>query len=272
MKKQTLFGFLMVGLLVSIFSISRQHNRIITNLVDLESVDTIIPIHGCWVSEDYYISLKEHKSPKKAQNNSLLFVIPESISEKTTIMYDFHDAFDSYAIVKNLNDYEIWENFNNHNTRLEYTIKVISSTKLKIGETILIKIDPIKVKDFFHNGLKNELLVQEELLFKGIYITPDGKKVEFKNNGQIEGLEGYFYYKPESDYYDQGMQVDQLILVKSEKNIEWKDLEYYGFKFNYDTLELYKLNCLEFDSTSKYCGVVELGKLEYKLWKTNNNR
>lgn len=267
MKTRTVFGFLIVGLLFSSFSIDIQYKRIFTNLVDLETVDTIIPIQGCWVSENYYNSLKEYKSPKKAQDNSLLLVIPESISEKTIIMYDFHDDFENYAIVKNLSDYEIWENFNNHNTKFEYNIKVISSTMIKIGETILIKIDPIKVKDFFRNGLKNELLVLEELLFKGIYITLDGKKVEFKNNGQIEGLEGFFYYKPEIDYYDQGMQVDQLILVKSEKSIEWKDLEYYGFKFNMDTLELYKLNCIDFDSTYHQCGIVENGELLYKLWR-----
>ena len=245
----------------------RQHYNIEATSDEQIDINEKISIAGIWLSENYYNSLKEFKSPKKAQDNSLLLVIPESISEKTTIMYDFHDDFENYAIVKNLSDYEIWENFNNHNTKFEYNIKVISSTKIKIGETILIKIDPIKVKDFFHNGLKNELLVLEELLFKGIYITLDGKKVEFKNNGQIEGLEGFFYYKPEIDYYDQGMQVDQLILVKSEKSIEWKDLEYYGFKFNMDTLELYKLNCIDFDSTYQQCGIVENGELLYKLWR-----
>jgi hypothetical protein len=272
MKTLALFCFLAFGLLFSSFSIDRQFDRTKTALVDLETVDTIIPIAGCWVSENYLNSIKEYKSPKKAQDNSLLIIIPERYNEKTTIMYDFHDDFDYFTILKNHSKYEIWDTHDNLKSKLEYTIEVISSTKIKIGDSILRKINPLRVKDLYHNGLKDEMLIQEELLFKGIYLTIDGKEVEFKNNGQLCGLDGFYYYKPNNDYYDGGMQVDQLILVKSEKNIEWKDLEYFGFKFNRDTLELYKLNCIDFDSAFlNNCAVLEYGKLEYKLWKTNNN-
>jgi hypothetical protein len=253
-------------------SYRHQNNIVDSSLLDTKSENENIPIAGIWVSENYINSLKEKKSPRIAQQgNSFLIVIPERTNEKTSIMDGFHDDFDNYFILKNQNRFEIWETHDNRLTKLEYIIEVISSSKIKIGETILIKIDASTVKDFLHYGLKEEILIQEELLFKGIYLTSDGKKVELKKNGQINGLDSFYYYKPINDYYDEGMQVDQLILVKLEKNIDWKDLEYYGFKFNCDTLELYKLNCLEFDSTSRNCGVVELGKLEYKLWKINNN-
>jgi hypothetical protein len=267
MRPRTFFSILIVGLLFSGFSIDRECNRIITTIVDFENVDTIIPIAGCWLSENYLNRINEYKSPKKAQDNSPLIIIPERYNEKTTIMYDFHDNFDYFTIFKNHNKYEIWETHNYLKTKLEFIIEVVSSTKIKIGDTILRKINPLRVNDFYHNGLKNEMLIQEELLFKGIYLTTDGKKVEFKNNGQINGLHDFYYYKPISDYFDEGMQVDQLIMVKSEKDIEWKDLEYYGFKFNSDTLELYKLNCIEFDSTSQNCAEVENGELLYKLWR-----
>jgi len=265
---------LMITLFFACASIYRNQNNIVAfSLLDIKYQNEKIPIAGIWVSENYINSLKEKKSPRTAQQgNSLLIIIPERANDKTTIMDGFHDDFDDYTIIKNQTKYEIWETHDNRKSKLEYIIEVISSSKIKIGETILIKIEPFKLKDFLHNGLKEEILIQEELLFKGMYITSDGKKVEFKKNGQINGLDSFYYYKPINDYFDEGMQVDQLILVKSEKNIEWKDLEYYGFKFNYDTLELYKLNCLAFDSTSQNCGVVEFGKLEYKLWKTNNNR
>jgi len=267
---------LLIILMIALFfacasSYRHQNNNVASSLLDIKSES--IPIAGIWVSENYINSLKEKKSPRIAQQgNCLLIIIPERTNEKTSIMDGFHDDFDYYSILKNQNRFEIWETHDNSLSKLEYIIEVISSSKIKIGETILIKIDPFKVKDVLHNGLKEEILIQEELLFKGIYLTSDGKKVEFKKNGQINGLDSFYYYKPINDYHDEGMQVDQLILVKSQKNIEWKDLEYYGFKFICDTLELYKLNCLEFDSTSQNCGVVELGKLEYKLWKTNNNR
>jgi hypothetical protein len=45
------------------------------------------------------------------------------------------------------------------------------------------------------------------------------------------------------------------------------DLEYFGFKFIQDTLELYNLNCLNFDSTDNRCVEVELGQQTHKLWR-----
>lgn len=272
MRTRAFFGILIVGLLFSSYSINKDCYRIIARIVDNENIDTIIPISGCWISEDYVNSLKEYKSPKKAQDNSILIIIPESISENVTIMYDFHDDFDYFKIVRNNNKYEIWENLNEQMPILLYSIKVISESKIVIGETVFTRINPVRVEDFLHIGLKSELLVQEEILFKGVYLSSQGNKVVFKNNGQIEGLDGFSYYKPESDYYDQGMQIDQLILVKSASLNNWQDIEYYGFKFNHDTLKLYKLNCIEFDSLSQHCALVELGKLEYTLLKINNNR
>jgi hypothetical protein len=267
MKIQALLTLMSFGLCLACTSSYRHQNNTANASNELRARNEKISIAGYWVSESYINSLKKYKSPKKAQDNSLLLIIPESINENVTIMHNFHDAYDDYAIKKSHSDYEIWESFKIPNNKLEYTIKVISSKEIQIGETILIRINPLRVKDFFRNGEKNEILVQEELLFKGVYLTTEGKKVEFKNNGQLKGLEGYFHYRPESDYYDQGMQVDQLILVKSESNFKWQDLEYYGFKFNFDTLELYKLNCIVFDSTSQNCGEVENGELLYKLWR-----
>ncbi len=257
----------MIGLSFSCLSVYRQNSHIGISSDEQKGINEKISISGIWVSVNYYNSLKEFKSPKKAQDNSLLLIIPESVNEKVTIMHDFHDDFDDYVIVKNNSNYEIWEDLNKPNNKLEYTIKVISSTSIKIGEIVLIKINPLRLRDFFHNELKNELLVQEELIFKGVYLTTDGKKVEFKNNGQIEGLEDYFYYKPESDYYDQGMQVDQVILVSSNSDFKWEDLDYYGFEFEYDTLRLYKLNCIVFDSANQNCVEVGHGELLYKLWR-----
>jgi hypothetical protein len=267
MKIRIILTFLTIGLWIacSIGCLQQYSSAITSNELGVASEK--ISIAGYWVSENYFNSLKEYKSPKRAQDSSLLIIIPERIDEKAIILYDFHDGFDCYSIVKNRGFYEIWENFNSQNSKLEYIIKVISSNRIEIDATVLIKINPMRVKDFLHNGIKNEVLIQEELLFKGVYLTADGKRVEFMNNGQLEGLEGYYHYKPENDYYDQGMQVDQLILVKTETSFQFKDHEYYGFIFNYDTLELYKLHCVLFDSTSQNCAEVENGELRYKLWR-----
>jgi hypothetical protein len=260
---------MIVVLFVWTTSFRHQYNFILSCVV-LNSKNEKIPIAGYWVSENYINSLIEKKSPKIAQENSLLIIIPEKTYDKTIIMYDFHDDFNYYTTLKINNSYEIWETQDKRLHKLEYTVNIISPNKIQIGETILIKINPLNLKDFIHNGLKEEILIQEELLFKGTYLTSNGEKVKFKNNGQLFGLSGFHYYKPINDYFDEGMQVDQVILVKSKKDIEWKDLEYYGFKYTNDTLKLYKLNCNQFDSVSQNCAVVEYGKLEYQLKKINN--
>jgi len=272
LKMRKILTIFILGLFCVCTSSYGYKNIIGPTSIDNKAENGKIPIAGCWVSENYFHSIKKNKSQKNAQNNSLLIIIPEKCNEKTTIMENFHDDFEYFTILKNHSKYEVWEIHDYQKAKFYYTIEVISSTKIKIGDTILVKIDPLRIKDFYHNGLKNEILVQEELLFKGEYITSDNKKVVFKKNGEIIGLDGFYYYAPNNDYYDEGSQVDQVCLIKSEKNIGWKDLENYGYKFNKDTLELYKIKCVEFDSISHNCGIVEFGELKYKLRKTNNNR
>ena len=58
------------------------------------------------------------------------------------------------------------------------------------------------------------------------------------------------------------MQVDQIGFGQNKN-----ELEYFGFKFNKDTLALFKLNCLTFDSAFNSCVDVKLGQQTHKLWK-----
>ena len=75
-------------------------------------------------------------------------------------------------------------------------------------------------------------------------------------------MDNFKYYRPEIDYYDAGMDIDQVGLGNSQNELEW-----FGFKFKKDTLELYKLNCLTFDSAENRCVEVDYGQLSYKLWR-----
>ena len=123
-----------------------------------------------------------------------------------------------------------------------------------MGDKTFVKINSSKKLD------TEQIL--EEILFKGKYTNSEGKTIEFKPNGQIVGLDKFHFYDPIIDYFDEGMQVDQIRIGNSQN-----ELDYYGFKFNKDTLSLYKLNCIEFDSTSNNCGIVEYGQLIHKLWR-----
>ena len=253
-------------------AVSEQEYHFPLSYNDYKTFDTIIPFSGYWLSENYYENIINNKSPKAAQNNSYVVVIPDRTLKATTILYDFHDGFDYYTTVWNLNQFEIWEVNDDIISNFINKIEVISPTRIKIGQDYFLKINPETKHGFLHNGLKDEILVLEEILFMGNYLTNDGKKVKLDKDGQIRGLDKYYYYKPYTDYYDEGMQVDQLILIKSKRDLDWKDCEEFGYRFNSDTLELYKLKCLVFDSVSNNCAEVELGELKYKLLKINNNR
>ena len=245
---------MIIELLFSCSSSNRQENGGATTLVDIKTLDTTIYFSGSWLSENYFNSIREFKSPKKAQDGSEFIVIPNRTLKPTMIIANFHEGGPSLTILKNGDKYQIWETQDDSVVQLMNDIQIISETKIKIGNQNFIKINSLTIKDDFK--------ILEEILFKGRYTNADGKNIDFQNNGELSGLDKFHYYLPQNDYFDAGSQVDQVGLGMSDKNIEW-----YGFKFNIDTLEIYKLNCVTLDSTDKRCVVVENGDLTYKLWK-----
>lgn len=218
---------------------------------DFKKLDTSISFAGYWLSEDYYEGIMEHHSPKKAQDESQFIIIPGRTLQQLIIIYNFHEGGAFLKILKHGPNYEVWEVQDDSLTQMLYPVELISSTKIKLKGKTFVKID-----------LQHERKILEALLFKGQYSNAAGKTIEFKANGQVLGLDPFSYYEPVIDYYDAGMQVDQVGLGHSEKDLEW-----YGFKFNTDTLELYKLKCLEFDSAGNNCVEVEFGALAQKMWR-----
>ena len=251
---RTLIFSAIIGLLFSCSSNNRQQDGATTFTDDFKKLDTTVSFSGCWLSEDYYNSIRQFNSPKKAQDGSQFIVIPDKTLQQTIMIYNFHEGGPFLKILKHGNDYEIWEVQDDSLTQRLSTIEVLSATKIKLGDKTFVKINPLKNQD------TEQIL--EEILFKGQYTNSNGKTIEFKPNGQVIGLDNFHFYDPIIDYFDEGMQVDQIRLGNSQT-----ELDYYGFKFQGNTLELFKLNCIEFDSTSKNCGVVEYGQLIHKLWR-----
>ena len=243
-----------IGFLFSCSSVDRRKNGLKSSTEDFKKLDTIVSISGCWLSEDYFNSINEFKSPLKSQDGSLYIIIPDRTLKKTTMIFNFHEGGTSLEILKNNDHYEIWEIQEDSLTQRVYKVKIISPTKISLDDKYFVKISSSTDTDNHR--------ILEEVLFKGIYRDVNNNRVEFEDNGEIIGLNNFNFYVPVIDYYDEGMQVDQIRLG-STKN----DLDYYGFKFIGDTLELYKLHCLEFDSTSNNCGVVEYGQIIHKIWR-----
>jgi len=244
----------MIGHLFSCTSSNKELDETAVLSSDFKQLDTTISFSGCWLSEDYYNSLRQFKSPKKAQDGSRFMVIPDRTLKQTIMIYNFHEGGSFLKILKHGNNYEIWEVQEDSLKQRLNNVEVISATRIKFDNKTFVKINPPKKEDTYQ--------ILEEILFKGQYTNSDGQLIYFKPNGQLIGLDNFKYYNPIIDYFDAAMQVDQVGLGSSQQDIDW-----YGFKFNKDTLELYKLNCLTFDSTDKRCVEVEFGQLTYKLWR-----
>lgn len=221
---------------------------------DTQFKDTTISFSGYWLCKDYFESINNFKSPKKAQDNSQFIYVPERTLKQTMMISNFHEGGPLLTILSNAGQYELWGIQDDSLTQRLSKIEIIDDTNIKIGNRLFVKINAIKSD----NGSK----ILEEILFKGIYTDTLETTIEFKNNGTLSGLENFKIYEPIIDYWDAGMQVDQIGLGKNNN-----ELEYFGFKFNSDTLELFKLNCLTFDSSNKMCVEVELGQMAHKLWK-----
>jgi hypothetical protein len=240
--------FLITAFLISCSPGEKQNSN--SEIIQTAAVE--LPLAGCWISEGYFKSIRQFKSPNKAQNGAQFIVLPARTLEPTTMIYNFHEGSPNLKVIKEKNNFELCQIDDNNLDTVHTPIEIISETKIKIGNSTFIKIDAAR------KG--NHELVLEELLFKGTYLTKDGNEIEFKKNGRITGLNEFQYYEITEDYYDAGFQVDQVGLGKTEET-----LIPFGFKFNKDTLNIYQLHCLE--NAAGRCTEVEFGALTYKLVK-----
>ncbi|MCK6649455.1 MAG: hypothetical protein L6Q66_07355 [Bacteroidia bacterium] len=246
---------LIIGFFCSCSSTNSNTEQI--SATNFKTKDTAISFTGYWLSKDYFESIKKIKSPKNAQDNSEFIFIPSRTLKQTMMISNFHEGGPTLTILSNGNQYELWEIQEDTLKQQLNIIEIINETNIKIGDCYFVKINPLQ------SG--NSARILEEILFKGIYTNASGGKIEFKNNGQVIGLENFKVFEPVIDYIDAGMQVDQLGLGQNKN-----EFEYFGFKFKKDTLELFKLICLTFDSINNRCVEVELGELRYKLWEAKN--
>jgi hypothetical protein len=195
---------------------------------------------GIWVNEKYFESLMKHKSPKRSQKIGEVTVLGFE-NGKAKINYAFHEGLNGALERRDAIYYLKDESGNEKAVTLSKALD-----ELKYNKEHFKKID---VKDYYK--------ILEGLLFKGKYKL-EGKEIEFTENGEIKGWADFDTYEPFADYYDEGMQVDQLSLSK-----KGKEPEFFGFRFSSHKLNIYDLKCLQMENN--VCAVVENGKLKYKL-------
>ena len=222
--------------------------------LNFKEIKAPIPFAGSYVSEKYLTSIRDKKSPRKAQESieECFIRIPDNTLVPTSMIINFHETLTDLVPLNHNGTYELWEKQNDSLTKARYTIEIVAADKIKIGNNIFVKINP-DIAD-------NQPRILEEILFKGTYAMKNGEKVEFKNNGEVIGLGKYKYYAPLIDYFDAGLDIDQVGLGETRDK-----LTNFGFKFSKNGLDLYDLKCKTFDKKENRCVEVDFGNKVFDL-------
>jgi hypothetical protein len=215
-------------------------------------------VQGIWVNKKYADTLLLTHSPKAAQNVSIetCLSFPDSIGEAVHVALGWHEGTD-YKVIQGPQMDSLYDPNGKQNLG---AIETISPEEIRIGPQYFIRLKHPNPKRYDYN-------VIEDLLFAGGYLAKDGSAVRFAENGRVSGLADTIrFYEPYGDYEGPGLDVDGIGLGSDSER-----LTTYGFKFDKDTLLLYKLDCaLGYDSTDHSCGVVDFGEVKWKLIKKHS--
>jgi hypothetical protein len=163
----------------------------------------------------------------------------------------FHEGGVGMVIVKDGNRYQFYDP---ELKTPKDIIEPIAPNRLRIGNQYFQKLKNPDME-------KYEWGILDEILFGGKYQSPDGKEVIFGLDGNIRGLDTVTYYQPHADYAgEQDIGVDRISMGRSRENVHE-----YGFQFDKDTLFIYLIDCLRYDSTANQCGLEKLGEFSWKL-------
>jgi|DEB0MinimDraft_10_1074344.scaffolds.fasta_scaffold04220_5 hypothetical protein len=203
---------------------------------------------GTWVSKKYVDQLLATKSPKKSQSATeiTIMVMPESTQNEAILIANFHEGISEFLVEKE----GIFGFQREENGTLEGKFK-LQKGRLKTDSDVFIKIDA--------NPESNQYLVAEQLLFAGKYEL-DGREIVLTRDGKVVGIDSISHYAVFTDYFDAGMQVDQIQLWNSQD-----DGRSYGFQFEHDTLSIYLLECTV--KEDGFCVVVQNGPRLFQLVK-----
>lgn len=227
-------------------------NRIMkyfTNDAGKDSLAALPVFYGYWLSESYLQDLEKTKSTKAAQelgHDHLIRIYGDSLIMKLSLHEgDTENKLNfkspTEADIVNPTTFEIY----NH-------IK-FSNNKLILDGESYTKIEEENSRPKFYDMINAKTI-------SGNYLM-NGKKIEFMDNGNVNGLDSVISYKLNLDYADAGMQYDKIYLkIKNQKEqqafiYEWKD----------KTLSIININCLEKEDKDDWCSVIEKGTVLYVM-------
>jgi len=205
-----------------------------------------------FVNAKYIKTITVSKSAKKSQDSCKISSI---IFERDSVVVclNVHEYYKLKLFRKNAKSFFCFMN-ENDTINLNYinnNLKVSS----QFGQETFVKF----ITDEITKNSEKEVL--KKMIFKGAYIDAvSGQSVIFKEDGSVNGILNFKAYDVQSDYYDEGCNLDILRLGKDESSYE-------SFTWEYDKeiLILYRLECAEMDSISNDCGITKKGVIVCKL-------
>ena len=192
---------------------------------------------------------KVRASQQVGGNTYLYFT--DSAEPSVLVGLDFHEGT-AWSIIRSSNKVMLYDSGERRNMGV---VETISKEEFRLGSRDFIKLKHPNRDNYDYD-------IVEELLFAGNYRMQNGATVSLSSDGRASGWDTIRYYVPNVDYIGPGLDVDQVELGSNKDK-----LTPYGFRFDKDTLFIYKLNCLISDSLEHDCDSVVFGEVAWKLVK-----
>lgn len=223
-----------------------------------KTLDTIVPFPGVWVNADYIKKIRNHESVHLAQNvDESCIIIPRRTLQTTRMVSGFHEGAADMVIVRDGAQYKF---YSADLTLFMKNIASVSDSLIRIGDQAFVRLR-------HPDTTRTDWGILEECLFEGRYTDQEGRTVIFTANGRVSGLDSFSHYVPEIDYSETADLVDRVQLGRSPEH-----LEYFGFRFERDSLFLYSIACSIYDTAASYCDSGTLGKRLYTLRRIKDDQ
>jgi len=269
---------------------------LISNAVSSQTSDNlkqnfITIIQGVWVSTDYINDIEKIKSPLKCQQK---LEYKQPLDDMLTMVIDVKNRTDSIEVGVSIGNHEEYyftiyfqigqhknslktnnmPDYDNHSNFYEISYKTINNVNYLFLSCYDRTNKIISTKQFSKVAEKqnnNDVAwgiqyIVNKKLFSGNYFLIDSAtntktKVQFNNDGSLQGFPNFNTYHIVTDYAGSPIFLDvDIILFRNEK----RDVTQYAFQIVKDTIFLYSIIFEEEIGLPS-----ELDELKYKLVRCN---
>jgi hypothetical protein len=235
-------------------------------LVD-EKIEVPKSLYGYYINVAYLESLRSTKSAKESQEVSSLSIVEVLRKEEQAYLrtiWNLHEGGDNQPIYMETHQkghvISSYDNEKLFDLRIKPNGNIVVSQGANIYE--LERFEPTSIEWGFDVASS----IVNQTLFEGQYQF-GSKTVNLTRDGKVTGIDSIAAYYVNTDYIDAGMGFDKVYL--SMKGKKYKGFgDEYGFEFRKDTLEIFRLNCLQYSSNDDdVCEDHSRGETVYLLVK-----